>query len=282
MTSKLKLCFPAFTISIILATGNHCLAQLNSTAHALALEGYRGAIPHDGSTIANIKDAASAFLSGLSAARLALAQSPVDANSWQKWTNLPANRTEGIAFGSLSETQIRAAHQLLLSSLIAKGYARANGTMLADDTLTSMGMLNFGSERYWLKIYGEPSTDEKWGFQLEGHHYTANVIIVGNQLTMTPSFLGTEPVRYDLTVDGQIVPQTPYMPIVTKSYELVQSLGAAAVVAAAATDIRSTIGGTYNADNLAPEGVAGSVMNETQRAMLMDLIGEHMGVMPDS
>jgi hypothetical protein len=282
MRSKSPVNLAVIAVAISLVCADRGFAQLDSTAHAVALDGYRGKIPFDGSTIANIKDAASAFLSGLSAAQLALAQSPVDANSWQQWTNLPATRTEGIAFGALSEPQIRAAHQLLLSALSANGYARANGTMLADDTLTDMGNLNFGSERYWLKIYGEPSTDEKWGFQLEGHHYTANVIIVGNQLTMTPSFLGTEPVRYNLEVDGQTVPQTPYLPIVTKSYELVQSLGAAAVVAAAGMDIRSTIGGTYNAANLAPEGVAGSQMNETQRGMLMDLIGEHMGVMADS
>jgi hypothetical protein len=52
----------------------------------------------------------------------------------------------------------------------------------------------FGEWFYWLSIFGEPSATEPWGFQFDGHHVNLNCFVSGEQLVVTPFFLGSEPV----------------------------------------------------------------------------------------
>lgn len=47
---------------------------------------------------------------------------------------------------------------------------------------------------YWFSIYGSPESGEPWGWQLDGHHVCVNCAIIGDQLVITPTFLGAEPV----------------------------------------------------------------------------------------
>jgi hypothetical protein len=42
---------------------------------------------------------------------------------------------------------------------------------------------------------GKPSATEPWGWQLDGHHAIINYFVLGDQVVMTPHFLGSEPVR---------------------------------------------------------------------------------------
>ena len=42
---------------------------------------------------------------------------------------------------------------------------------------------------------GEPSATEPWGWQLSGHHLVITCFILGEQMTLTPTFMGAEP-RY--------------------------------------------------------------------------------------
>ncbi len=41
---------------------------------------------------------------------------------------------------------------------------------------------------------GEPSADKPWGWQLDGHHLNINYFVLGDQVVMTPAFMGSEPV----------------------------------------------------------------------------------------
>ncbi len=40
---------------------------------------------------------------------------------------------------------------------------------------------------------GTPSATEPWGWQFEGHHLAINYFILGDQVVMTPTFMGAEP-----------------------------------------------------------------------------------------
>ena len=40
-----------------------------------------------------------------------------------------------------------------------------------------------------------PSATEPWGWKLEGHHAIINYFVLGDQVVMTPLFIGSEPVR---------------------------------------------------------------------------------------
>ena len=52
----------------------------------------------------------------------------------------------------------------------------------------------YGEWLYHLVVMGEPHPTEPWGWQLEGHHLIVNYFVLGDQVVMTPAFMGSEPV----------------------------------------------------------------------------------------
>ena len=60
--------------------------------------------------------------------------------------------------------------------------------------------VEYGEGRYWLTIMGQPSATEPWGWQLDGHHLVVNFFVQGDQVVMTPTFMGSEPTH---TPDGK-------------------------------------------------------------------------------
>jgi hypothetical protein len=41
---------------------------------------------------------------------------------------------------------------------------------------------------------GQPSMTEPWGWQIDGHHLVINYFVLGDQIVMTPTFMGGEPI----------------------------------------------------------------------------------------
>lgn len=52
----------------------------------------------------------------------------------------------------------------------------------------------YGEWFYWVSIFGTPSPGEPWGWQIDGHHLNVNCFVLGDQLVLTPNFMGSEPV----------------------------------------------------------------------------------------
>ena len=46
---------------------------------------------------------------------------------------------------------------------------------------------------YFISIFGTPSADEPWGWQLDGHHLNINCFLLGDDMVLTPTFMGSEP-----------------------------------------------------------------------------------------
>jgi hypothetical protein len=42
---------------------------------------------------------------------------------------------------------------------------------------------------------GTPSAGDPWGWQIDGHHFNVSYFVLGDQVVMTPAFLGSEPVH---------------------------------------------------------------------------------------
>ena len=42
---------------------------------------------------------------------------------------------------------------------------------------------------------GEPSKTKPWGWQIDGHHLVINYFVLGDQVVMSPVFVGSEPVH---------------------------------------------------------------------------------------
>ncbi len=151
-----------------------------------------------GVSTAPVLDAASAFVSALTKEQLARALYPVDDPEWRKWMNQHFYVRQGVSFKEMSETQREAAFGLLRASLSAKGMQLSRDIMRLDHTLGELAGNKFdeyGEWLYWITVMGEPSATEPWGWQLDGHHLIINYFVLGDQVVMSPSFFGSEPVK---------------------------------------------------------------------------------------
>ena len=46
---------------------------------------------------------------------------------------------------------------------------------------------------YWVSLFGTPSADQPWGWQLFGHHVAVNFVAAGGRHVIAPVFIGAEP-----------------------------------------------------------------------------------------
>jgi hypothetical protein len=141
--------------------------------------------------------AARRFVATLSDDQSAVALWPIDAPQWRTWTNaFPDWEPHGICLQKVSDSQRASAMELVAHTLSGTGYKttrdvmRLNGALgeLIDDyhdTLTEW--------MYFFAIFGNPSADEPWGWQLWGHHLDLSCFALGRQLVLTPMFMGAEP-----------------------------------------------------------------------------------------
>jgi len=81
--------------------------------------------------------------------------------------------------------------------LSPQGFVTARDIIRLNETVGEMTgrFSEYGDDLYWLSIMGTPSADEPWGWQIDGHHLIINFFVLGDQVVMTPSFLGSEPVH---------------------------------------------------------------------------------------
>jgi hypothetical protein len=103
----------------------------------------------------------------------------------------------GIGFQEMTDAQREAAFGLLHASLSAKGFELTRNIMRLNETLAEMANDHefLGEWLYFITIYGVPSATQPWGWQLQGHHAIINYFVLGDQVVMTPLFVGSKPVR---------------------------------------------------------------------------------------
>src|SRR5215470_14482859 len=107
----------------------------------------------------------------------------------------------------------------------------------------------FGRWKYWISVMGTPSDTEPWGWQLDGHHCIINYFVLGDQVVMTPTFMGAEPVR---AAAGQFAGTVVLQAEQDKGAALFNALSAAQQMKARMTGDKTgnnTIAGAYQ-DNL--------------------------------
>ena len=166
------------------------------TTHGAPAEGLFG-IHSTGVSTEPIQRAAKAFLGSLTSEQVAKTVFPVDDPEWRKWMNQHFYIRQGMGFDEMQEVQRNAAFGLLRESLSARGLKLTRDIMKLNHTLGELNGDNFveyGEWLYWITIMGEPSSTEPWGWQLDGHHVIINYFVLGDQVVMTPFFVGSEPV----------------------------------------------------------------------------------------
>ncbi len=144
-----------------------------------------------------IRQAAKAFLSSLNAEDRKKTIFPVGDIEWRKWDNRHRYTRQGVGFDKMTKGQRELAFNLLRTSLSARGLKQTQDIMKLNGTLAELTNRfdEYGEWLYWITIMGEPSATKPWGWQLDGHHVVINYFILGDQVVMSPVFMGSEPVK---------------------------------------------------------------------------------------
>ncbi len=143
-----------------------------------------------------VRKAAITFLESLDDNQQNKAKFSIDDDEWRKWMNQHFYVRQGVGFVEMSEKQRTAAFDLMSASLSAKGLKLSKDIMKLNHTLGEINdnFQEYGEWLYWITIMGEPSETEPWGWQMDGHHLIINYFVLGDQVVMTPLFVGSEPV----------------------------------------------------------------------------------------
>jgi hypothetical protein len=146
----------------------------------------------------SIREAAEAFVGALTAEQRSKTLFPIDTDQWRQWSNIhPTLMRHGTALFEMTDHQRDRAFALLSESLSTEGFEEALDIMHLNETVQEItGRLDeYGEDLYWLSIMGTPSASDPWGWQWDGHHLIINYFVLGDQVVMTPTFLGAEPVH---------------------------------------------------------------------------------------
>jgi hypothetical protein len=248
------------------------------------------------SRIANtgpLVDAACAFLDTLDATQRERVSFPLDAAQWRQWFNIHPNvLRHGLMLEELSVDQRQAALKVMTASLSARGFAQARDIMRINGLLVAItGRADdFGEWPYFISLFGRPSDDEPWGWQLDGHHLALNVVVCDGRRSMTPCFMGSEP----CSVESGPLAGTEVFGLETEvGLDLFRSLDAAqADIARVYTSIMRAdlpaefnhnidgrmVGGAFR-DNAVIEhaGLRGDALTDAQRRLLLRLVGAYVG-----
>jgi hypothetical protein len=155
-------------------------------------------IQKTGVSTQSIREAAENFLGSLTPEQRNKTLFSADTDQWRKWSNIhPTLMRHGTPLFEMSDVQRECAFALLRESLSPRGFEEAIDIMHLNETVQEMtGRLDeYGEDLYWLSIMGKPSAMEPWGWQWDGHHLIINYFVLGDQVVMTPTFLGAEPVH---------------------------------------------------------------------------------------
>ncbi|MCH9009940.1 MAG: DUF3500 domain-containing protein [Chloroflexi bacterium] len=228
-----------------------------------------------------IQDAANAFLASLDPQVRAGATFPVDSDEWRKWSNIHIFlMRHGAVLDGMDAAQRDLALGVLKTSLSPRGYRLARDIMKLNYSIGEITgkFEEYDEWLYWLSIMGTPSDDEPWGWQIDGHHVIINTLIVGDQLVMTPAFLGSEPVA---VYDGKYAGTRVFEEEETAGLKLALSLSKDQRSKAVISDtVPREVFTTAYRDNfeLKCEGIRYDGLAGDQQAMLLDIIGLYVNV----
>ncbi len=147
---------------------------------------------------APILDAALAFLQALDPADRATVMFPLDSTARRDWFNVHMNFfRHGVMLENLPTAQRELGLDMLRATLSARGFAQARNIMRLNEVLSQASGSHdeFGEWPYFITIFGNPSPDEPWGWQFDGHHLNVNCFVFGNEIVMTPTLMGSEPCK---------------------------------------------------------------------------------------
>jgi len=233
-----------------------------------------------GVSLAPVISTAEDFLSALTPSERETATFAIDSDAWREWSNIhPYLMRHGVALRDLTATQRDAALALVRESLSASGFTTARNVMKLNDHIRELTGRpeEYGEWYYWLSVFGAPSPEQPWGWQIDGHHLIINCFVLGDQIVLTPQFLGSEPV---MAVSGQYAGTRVFEAEEAKGFALMHALSPEQQAhATISKDLPMEVFAAAYRDNLTLnyQGIPYDRLTPHQQSLLLDLINVYVG-----
>lgn len=243
------------------------------------------ALPDGGSADPAPRIAAERVLELLTAEQRTRYRREIDAPEWRAWSNPEfAIHEVGLRLEDLDEPRVAAILGLVRASLSPAGFEQVRELMALNAFLGGLVDLpTIMNERsYFTTLYGTPSDDGAWGWQLFGHHVAINFVSVGGRHVIAPLFLGAEPAVLGEDSPGVFAHREDLAIRLASSFTREQRYRAvvyASVLDPAMPEGRvhpadeRSLGGAFGDNRMVPnEGVRADVLDEGQRALLLEIV----------
>ncbi len=252
-----------------------------------------------------VTEAALVFLDTLTDEQRSTLSLPLDSENRGNWSNLPNGiiQRSGLRTGDLDEAQRIALHHVLRASMSSQGYLKVAGVIHMDEVLGNTyadppeNLMNidvggfdtgpvernedmpvvFGSNHYYLSLFGDPDAEREWAFLLTGHHLAVSFTVAQGRVGFTPLFMGSQPLMVRRGV------QAGWSPLYHESirgFDLMESLTAEQQQTALVSEERvfDVLAGPGRREGVSSfEGLKASEMTPEQQLLLRLLVMEFVG-----
>jgi hypothetical protein len=240
-------------------------------------------------------EAATRWMDALDADARAKTCFPLDSGFWRQWQNTPlVLRDPQMHLIDLPLPLRELGLEVVKSSLSPEGYRRTREVMANNLFLGQLVQMTdaLNDWMFTLAIFGTPSTEAPWGWQLFGHHLALNCLFIGDQMVLSPVFMGVEP-------DREIGPEQRrlFKPHEDQALALMRSLSDAERKRAVLYDSMLTadqppgrfhpddgrqVGGAFQDNRVVPyEGLPVDTLGAAQKRHVLDLAALFIATMPD-
>ena len=245
-----------------------------------------------GPSSAAMSAAATRFLESLNGEQRQRATFAFDGDERTHWNFIPTEifPRNGLTLGQMNQPQRTLAHDLLRTGLSQRGYMTATQVMELEKILAALenaqplrpNRFARDPERYFFSIFGSPSTQNTWGWRVEGHHMSLHFTVVGGKLVAgSPSFFGSNPAEVR---EGPRKGTRVLGPEEDAARSLIESLDASqrerAIINTTAPNDIVTMA-SVKIDPLSPVGIPASALTAAQLPLLRKLIDVYTGKMAD-
>ena len=245
----------------------------------LALCGLFAAPLHAHDADAEMTAAAINFLSSLTPEQKARVTFDFPNDERKNWHYIPRER-KGLPIKDMAPEQRLLAQALLASGLSSRGYEKAVSIMSLDAVLKELEKGKTGPVRdpdnYYFSIFGTPGGKDPWGWRFEGHHISRHFTMVGEQVSMTPFFVGAWPTATNAGLRAMDREEQA-------ARELVTSLEGANRETAIFRPRTLTNHVTQNqpfVSPLEPVGLPVGELNDDRKALVLEIIQNYLGGLP--
>jgi hypothetical protein len=239
--------------------------------------------------------AATALLNSLSPDQRQKAVFPFDSNERLHWNFIPTEAfpRNGLLLKDMNENQRKLVHDLLKSALSQRGYMTATAIMDLESTLGDLERRDReagrGAEsmvrdplKYYVSLFGAPSTKDTWGWRVEGHHVSLQFTVVkGSLIASSPTFFGSNPAevregpKKGLRILGDQEDAARSLLMALNDSQRAKAI----IQNVALNDIVTT--NKVDINPLSPVGIAAADMTPQQRELLMKVVEVYTSKMAD-